>query len=241
MNRVVINVGVGFWYPRGQDRLRESLAAHRAGADLMFWRDCYPPGSPTHQQMPFAFKSHAFRCAREAGYTSILWLDCSAWAVKSLELMWEKIEDDGFLFMNNCWHLGQWASDYCLQVFGLTRDEAMKLGDMTALCFGLNLDHTGAAAFLAEFEEMCKDPLLMNGSLHNKPGERIVDPHSGFDCGVISADPRCRGHAREQVVAGLLMHKYGLLPTSNSPLYLVQGLHPSKTPPAETIIQSCGM
>jgi hypothetical protein len=110
------------------------------------------------------------------------------------------------------------------------------------MMFGLDLDRPAVAAFLAEFEELCRDPRLMNGSLHNKPGERIVDPHSGFDCGVISADPRCRGHAREQVVAGLLMHKHGLLPTSNSPEFLVQGWNdPAKTIPAEAVVLSCGM
>jgi hypothetical protein len=155
--------------------------------------------------------------------------------------VWEKIERDGFLFMNNGWHLGQWASDYCLEQFGKTRDEAMQMLDLTAMMMGVNLDDPRAAAWLAEFEERCRDPRLMNGSLHNRPGERIVDPHSGYDCGIISADPRCRGHSREQVVAGFLAHKHGLLPYTNSPLYLVQGLHPSKTPPGETIIQSCGM
>lgn len=237
--RVIINVGVGGWYPRGQNRLRESLESFNDGTfDLMFWREW--PGRP-HSDMPFAFKADAFRLAREAGYRQILWLDCSCWAVKPLSPLWEKIERDGFVFVNNGWHLGQWASDYCLEVFGKTRDEAMGMLDLTAMLMGLNMDDPKAVAWLAEFESVCREPRLMNGSLKQNVGQVTIDPHSGYDCGVISSDPRCIGHSREQVCAGFLAHKHGLLPYSESPLYLIQGLHPSKPAPESTIIQSCGM
>jgi hypothetical protein len=239
--RSIINVGVGFWYPKGQARLVRSLAG-KSQADVVTW-NCWPEGSPAHSEMPFAFKSHAFRRAREAGYRRLLWLDCSCWAVKSLEPVWEKIERDGFLLMNNGWHLGQWASDYCLEFFGKTRDEAMQMIDLTAMMMGFDLDNPKAAAWMAEFEECCKNPRLMNGSLHNVPGQEIVDPHSGVNVGVISSDIRCLGHSREQVTAGFLAYKHGLLPYSNSPEYLIQGWNkPADHPvPDEAIVLSCGM
>lgn len=238
--RCIVNVSVGAWYPRGQKRLVDSLFG-KSCADVGYW-NCWPPGSPPHSVMPFAFKSHALRLAREQGYRRLLWLDASCWAVRSLETVWEKIERDGFLFMNNGYMLGEWSSDYCLDMFALTRDEAMKLGDMTAMMFGLDLDNPRVACWLADFEQLCHDPRLMNGSLHQHIGKDTIDPHSGYNCGVISHDPRCRGHAREQVVAGLLMHRHGLLPTSNSPQYLIQGWNdPTKPVPEAAVILSCGM
>jgi hypothetical protein len=80
----------------------------------------------------------------------------------------------------------------------------------------------------------------MNGSLHNRPGQEVVDPHSGVNYGIISADPRCRGHSREQVVAGILAHKHGLLPYTNPP-EILQCLHPDWKPDDRAVIQACGM
>ena len=93
---------------------------------------------------------------------------------------------------------------------------------------------------MADFDQHCQDPKLMNGSLQQNLGEHTIDPHSGYDCGVISYDPRCRGHSREQALAGMLAHQHGLLPFTFPPLYL-QGLPPDQPPAPEAVIQACGM
>lgn len=239
MRRIIVNVGVGRWYPRGQARLRDSLQAHGDGAELHFYGD-WPSGAPAHSVLPFAFKAHAMMIAKWAGADSILWLDCSCWAVKSLAPLWAKIERDGFCFINNGWHLGQWASDYCLGMFDLTRDEAMTKLDLTAMLMGLSMRDPRAVAWLDEFYQHCHNSRLMNGSLHNRPGQEIVDPHSGVNYGIISADPRCRGHSREQVVAGILAHKHGLLPYTNPP-EILQCLQPDRVPDERAVVQACGM
>lgn len=240
--RCIINVAVGQWYPRGQHRLRTSLETEnrRCDADLLFW-DSWPPGSPAHHEMPFAFKSHAFRIARERGYRQILWLDAACWAVRSLQPMWDKLERDGFLFINNGWSMASCSSDFALTHFRKTRDEAEQLLELTALCMGLNLDHAPAAAWLEDFETDCRNPKLMNGHLHNVPGREMVDPHSGVNCGIISSDPRCLRHTREQAVASWLAHRWGLVPFTESPLYVLQGAHPGIVAPSETCVQSCGL
>jgi hypothetical protein len=93
---------------------------------------------------------------------------------------------------------------------------------------------------LDEFYQHCHNPRLMNGSLHNRPGQEIVDPHSGVNYGIISADSRCRGHSREQVVAGILAHKHGLLPYTNPP-EILQCLQPDRVPDERAVIQACGL
>lgn len=243
MKRCIINVAVGGWYPRGQQRLRYSLEEQdrKCGADLMFW-DRWPPGSPAHSELPFAFKSYAFRLAREAGYQQILWLDAACWAVRSLQPLWSKLDRDGFVFINNGWTMASCSSDFALEFFGYkTRDEAEKLLELTALCMGINLDDPRCAAWLDDFIEHCKYPRLMHGNLHNVPGQRMIDPHSGYNCGVISADPRCLRHTREQCVASWLAHKHGLVPYTNSPELVLQGANPTIVAPPESCIQSCGL
>jgi hypothetical protein len=242
MKRCIINVAVGAWYPRGQHRLRTSLEQddRRCGADLLFW-NCWPPGSPSHQELPFAFKSHAFRAAREAGYRQILWLDAACWAVRSLQPVWDKLDRDGFLFINNGWSMASCSSDMCLDFFDKSRNEAEGLLELTALCMGVDLEFDAAARWEADFERCCKVEKLLTGNLHNRPGHIMTDPHSGKSCGIISADPRCLRHTREQCVASWLAHRHGLVPFTTSPELVLQGAHPGIAAPPETCIQSCGL
>lgn len=238
--RCVVNVACGFWYPRGQARLLTSVWEHNPGLDTVAWCDKYPPFSPSHQEMPFAFKSHALRAALDRGYTTLLWADASCWAVRSLDPLFEAVESQGYVFINNGWKIGQWASDHALNVFGLNRDEAMEKKEPTVMMFGLDLTNSMTQRWFADWCERCKDPKLMNGSLHNKPGQEIIDPHSGVNVGVISSDPRCRGHSREQVTAGLCAYRHGLTNFTDGP----QWLHvapPSVAPDPRAVFQACGM
>jgi hypothetical protein len=206
----------------------------------MFWRDEYPKNSPTHQQTPFAFKAHAFREALSAGYTTILWLDASVWAVSNIARVVARIQTDGHLFVYNGWKLGQWCSDYSLARFGVDRDWAMDQPDLTAMLMGVDVTHRKSSEWLNEFIAHCQDEKLMHGSLHNDPGREIVDPHSKRNVGVISGDPRCRGHSREQAIAGLLAAKHGFTDFALPPDPL-QFAPPSHEPHQRSAFQACGL
>jgi hypothetical protein len=80
MKTCVINVANGI-YLRGQERLRESLKAQGFRGDVIFWTDALPPGSPTQDESPMAFKPFAFKAAFEQGYELVLWLDAAAYGI----------------------------------------------------------------------------------------------------------------------------------------------------------------
>src|SRR5688500_13335527 len=160
--RVIVNVATGDFYCKLQDRLTESLyntidrirviysdgkdtSASRPnskyGIDLMIWNDCLPPGSRPHSESPYGFKVHAIKAAYERGYTSILWLDSPAYAVKEdVSPIFEKIEKEGYYAMSHIDPLENWVGDDYLNAFGLKRDSLKGLNLPSGSCYGFNLD-----------------------------------------------------------------------------------------------------
>ena len=93
MNRCVVNVSVGGWYPKGQERLRRSLVDMEFDGDRLFWENEYPPGSPTHEQQPYAFKIAALEFALVRGYDAAVWCDSSVWFIRKPEPIFRAIEN----------------------------------------------------------------------------------------------------------------------------------------------------
>lgn len=229
--RCVLNVSVGYWYPRGHDRLKQSLIDVGFKGDFLGWRNCYPPGSPPHEQIPDAFKAYAFLEAMRQGYTSMLWLDASAWAVRPLEPMFDAIEKEGHLFFFNGHNVGEWCKDSALATLHLERESSFLLPDLTGLCFGLDYTHSRSKAFLDEFIQVCQDGVTLPGPF---PG---IGPR--VKVGEISNDPRVKGHAHEQTVASALAHHHGM-PFTKQPLWL-QTKYPQDPVFDNAVILAAGM
>lgn len=225
--RCVINVSVGLWYPRGHDRLKQSLLDVNFQGDFLGWRDCYPEGSPRHEEIPDCFKSYAFQHAECTGHRTILWLDASAWAIRPLEPMFEAIEQEGHLFFFNGYNVGEWCKDSALEVLHLERESSFLLPDLTGLCMGVNLDHPRSKAWLDEFCKVCQDRVTLPG------------PFPKAALGEISNDPRVRGHAHEQTVASALAH-YHKMPFTAQPKWL-QTKYPTDPIFDTAVILAAGM
>lgn len=108
-------------------RLKQSLVGKFDGDFLGFVGED-SVGAPLHIENPYAFKIHAIRAAIEVGYTSVLWLDSSCYAIRNLAPVFKSIERDGMIFQEAGHMLGTWSTDSQLEYFGLTRDEAMGIG-----------------------------------------------------------------------------------------------------------------
>lgn len=206
MKRCVINVAVGAWYPRGQDRLRASLQGVGFQGDFVSWRDTWPPGSPPHSALPYGFKSYAFQQAVSQGYETILWLDCSCWAVRPLEPLFDHIEQEGHVLSREKdpraqnwegWTAGQWLKDEALANLGITRDEALKVPLIGGCFMGVCLAHERSRTWLDEFCRFCQDGTTLPGALRNIN-----------HC--VSEDDRCLGHVADQAVASICAHRLGM-------------------------------
>lgn len=222
--RCILNVAVGAWYPRGQQRLLDSLKSVGYQGDVMTWTEEYPPGSPPHHQEPYAFKSYAFQAAQKAGYESLLWLDCSCWAIRPLEGLFEEIEQKGYLFSYEGWLVGSWIKDSALETLGLTRDEAMGIELLGGMCMGISLASETSRKWLEGFCQYCQDGQTITGR-HRNTGN------------IHSQDPRCLGHGHDQPIASILARRFGMNLTY-PPLWRDWA---RKDPQPGTVILACGM
>jgi hypothetical protein len=152
MSRCIVNlathVGANDTYVRAQERLLASAA--RFNVPMLYWTDAFPIGSPTHADVPYAFKVFAFDAAQQAGATSILWCDANVWAQRDPAPVFELMERQGHVFFRNWFNCGQWCTDAALAKHRLTRDEAERIPDITACCMGLDLTHERSRASVAQ-------------------------------------------------------------------------------------------
>jgi hypothetical protein len=191
----IINVAVGSWFPLAQQRLKTSLDMVGYTGDTLFFTT-WPPGSPTHNEAPYAFKGFAIDAARKLGYELILYLDSSIWAVRQFPDLFKYINTNGYLFMSNG-NLGMWSSDEAIKHFGVDRETALTMREVVGGFVGLNFKNKNCNDFLDEWLALAKDTKLFRGSWKN-------DNHE------VSSDSRVKGHRHDQTVTSFLAYKYGM-------------------------------
>ena len=210
--------------------MQRSLAEVGFNGKVFTWDGCYPPGSPTHEEVPDAFEAYAFKHAIEQGCTSILWLDSAAWAIKRPDPIFEIMEAEGAYMVLDGWNVGQWCKDSALKTLRLTREESFDITAMYGCILGVDYAHPKGKAFLDEFMAICMDGETLKGYFPGATG-RKVEP------GEVSNDPRVLGHAHEQTVAGALRHHHGFRLQAHK-LFWLDGSQPH---PKEAIILAGGL
>lgn len=215
--RAIVSVAVGAWYPNGQQRLFDSLEERGENATRLFWRDAYPPGSPSHEEAPYAFKPHAFRVTRKLGFDQALWLDASVWADKRLDDIWARLDADGYYFEPDGNMVGEWISDAALELVGLTRDETMTMPLIEGKLIGLDFRDPTAQVFLEEWLSLAE-----RGGFHGAWTN---------DDGSVSTDPRCRGHRHDIACGSPIVASLGLGLQKQRRLWIpVNGEGPDQAP-----------
>lgn len=188
----IINAANGYWYPRGQKRLVESLKAHGFTGKVLTW--CNEPMNSTfNPKHPYTIKAAALVEAMNLGYKRILWLDCSVWVVKNPDPIFDIIERDGVFMWRSGYSLGQTASDKDLEFAGITRDEAMNMHECASNVVGLNLEMAQTRRLVTWFLEA------------NKAGVCSTSRHHDNQ----SADPRFLFARQDQTAFTIAFHKAG--------------------------------
>lgn len=191
----IITVGIGHWYPKGVERLRNSLEGNFDGDFVSFTEDL--PGCPKHSEIPYAFKPFAMNLMRERGYTNVMWMDASFWAIKPLTNIFDHIQEFGY-FMVDAGHVaGVWTSDRVLEAVHITRDDAMKIPLFIAGGFGLAFDSIAGNVFLDTWLKCSRDGYSFHGKWDNNDQS-------------VSSDPRCHGHRHDMSVGSLIAKEMGL-------------------------------
>jgi hypothetical protein len=196
MRKVIVNLATNR-HVVGQARLRETLARVGYDGDMLFYTSEGDMGAEPHLQNPYAFKIQGFRRAIEAGYELILWLDASVTARKSVQPVFDIIQNAGYVMQQAGWQVGTWANDACLNYFGITRDEAMTMEMYGNAGFlGLNVHNPLAMEFLNLWEASAKAGMFKGAWTNANNSE--------------SADPRCRGHRHDMSCGSIIANKLGM-------------------------------
>lgn len=198
-NSCIVNASNGFgWYPRGSERLERSLIYHGCSSAQYIWTNW--PNDNYDKSCPYNVKAAAIEEVIKKGMVTILWLDCSIWALKNPDQIFNMINDEGVLMLTSGYNSAQTCSDKCLEYFGVTRDEAENMPDASTNCFGFNYHHPVGKEFADRWLKAAKDGVFLGSREHD--GQ--------------SSDPRFMFHRQDQSAAsiicgqmGIKMHTYG--------------------------------
>lgn len=220
----IVSVGVGKWHARGVDRLAHSLKdvgadTALAPVDLLAWCGEYPPGSPSHQEMPYAFKVHAVKAARDRGYRQVFWLDSAIWAIRPVQPLFIELAQRGYCLWNGAWSIGQWATDDALKVTGRNRDRALTVPLTLGGACGFDFDHPIARELFDRWFAHAQDGSF-RGAWDNKDGS-------------CSPDPRVLGHRHDMT---MLSHVAQDMQLYHHPSDFMFEYAPKDRPPHETTI-----
>lgn len=216
MKKCIINFASGR-YVKGQDRLNESLLKVGFDGAFLSWTVEESIGSPLHKDNPYAFKIYCFEQAINAGYTKILWVDASIWAIKPLNPIWKALAEHGYMKQYAGHLVGWWSSDRQLEYFGITRDEAMKI-EMhgNGGFFALDFEKDIAKEFFKRWKQSMLDGMF-KGSWNN-------------DNNCESSDSRCKGSRHDMTCGSIIANQLEMYAYPNSTLMAYVGGDYEKPP-----------
>lgn len=188
----IVTCGIGAWYPLGVVRMERSLIYHGYAGQFYKWIDTYPSGCPEHSLNPYAFKVYAIEFARKKGYTHILWLDASLWAVKNPMPIFDIINDNGLYFFRTGYNLAQSCNDAILKYSGITRDEAERMPEFATGAIGLNFEREDVHEIFKMWKQYMKKGMFKGSREHGGQSE----------------DPRFLFHRQDQSAMSIVLNKF---------------------------------
>ena len=183
------------WYPAGLDRLQRSLVFNGSAADFLFYRNEYPPNSPTHAENPYAFKIYGFREAIRRGYKVMIHLDASFWAVRNPDFLFDIVNDNGLFAFRSGYNCAQTCTDALLSEAGYSRDEAENLPEIATGIVGINISNPDGKKVFDLWAEYCDKGLFRNSRTYNADE---------------SLDPRYLHGRQDQSAFSMAVHKSGV-------------------------------
>jgi hypothetical protein len=91
--------------------------------------------SPSHSEIPYAFKPYAIKKVKDLGYDIVLWADSPVYPVKKITAILNKLKTKGVLFVDNVgWSIASYTNDKCLELLQMDKKKADK-SKMVMACF----------------------------------------------------------------------------------------------------------
>lgn len=217
MNVCFTSVGCRERYTPYLDRLEASLKRFAPNIPRLFFRDCWPPNSPTHMDSHYAFKAWALKSVYMAGFDIGIWLDAACEVLRDPEQIVAEILNSGYYITSGGEKLGLWINDQALDHFGYTRDGAMELSLCGGAIVGLNFKSGFGWSFLQEWLKLSEKGLFYTSHSEHAPGSMTsLQVSDGPTKAVQSKDPRFLGHRADEACFSLMLDQCGLKPFDNA-------------------------
>jgi len=210
MRRAVVTVATGR-YRDGGRRLGKLLAEH-GNCNYLLWTDPLPTDWPSHKEKPYAFKAWSL-CEAARDYDLLIWADAAMIPIRSLEPLWERIEQDGYWMAVNGWTNYEWTADSAyVDLFpGVPIEEAREINktfpQVVATSFGLNVRSEIGKEFLDEYYRLSNTNAFCGPwSNANNPSAPYYGPGGDYTtapCGPADV----LGHRHDQTAASMLAWK----------------------------------
>lgn len=221
--------GVGN-YAKAMMRLEQSLRQVGFGGEFerpKMINDYAHIGSPFHKgspdAVPYAFKPYSIMKAAEEGARFILWCDSPVYATKSIQPVFDHIQQHGYLLFDNVgFSIGDYTSDACLNKWGMTRSEAFQSKMIMAACMGFDMANPIAQEFLMKYTNAASDGVSYLGDWYNNNLQ-------------VSNDLRVKGHRHDQSVGSILAKQMGLTITHAQTTFFAYAEHKGKIPVSDSV------
>ncbi len=215
MNVIITTVAIGGHYPRAAARMIERFNAVSPGYQIQAWVNCYPPGAPGpvivdgYDYGPYCAKPFALEYARQCGATQAILIDASFFPIRPIEQMVHHIQRNGYYLCRNGFKVGEWSSDAALKSFGISREAAMEMEEISSYCVGVDFNESTSDA----------TDMLMRWmhAAHTFPGPHTAIGHPGRNPGFVSTDPRVKGHRHDQTALSIIANRLGMDRLSTRP------------------------
>lgn len=219
--RCIVNVATGDFYCKMQKRLAESFTpcvekivyngrygvGHNdgkgKGIDLLLWDDILPLNSRPHEVSPYGFKVHAINSAYRRGYTSILWIDSPAYAVKDdISPIFDKIEKEGYYAMSHIDPLENWMCEKAMNAYAKTYSDLKGLNLPSGTCYGFDFKNMTTRNLFSLFEHDEREGLFKSfpGSTHRHDESILALILLSLDLPVFTFDPLFQSDSPECVI-----------------------------------------
>lgn len=207
-------------YQKRMHRLERSLQENFDG-DFLGFTSYAEIGSPTHSDVPYAFKPYAIQKARDMGYELILWCDSPVYAIKPIQPIFDYIFQTNYLLFDNIgYSLGDYSSDKQLDYFGITRQEAWDAKQVMACVMGFDFQEPETQELFKIYKDVARELY---------PGEWDNDDLTE------SKDARVRGSRHDQSVISCIAHKRNLRITNAQQTFFCYLEHKKVLPIAPTV------
>jgi hypothetical protein len=235
---VICAIGIGGWYPRGIARMIERFHAVSSGFDIRAWVNCLPPGAPEdvvedkYDYTAYCAKPFALFEASSDADVGIL-LDAAFYPVRHIEPLICHIAANGYYLCRNGYRAGEWASDRALRHMNTTREEAMEIEEASSYCVGLDFRLGQSRELLDQWCSYASDGCTFPGPHTNIHAHPFFE---GRNTGIVSHDPRVRGHRHDQTALSIIAHRLGMTNLSERPAFTAYAPHST----AETVLENRG-